>query len=456
VPKLVIFRGDAVENEIRLSGNTLRIGRHNRNDVVLDDSANGVSRFHAEIRPEGASYVIVDLNSRNGIWIGGRRIKEKAALNFGVPVTVGGFELTIEDDATSGEFDPSVLSNNAPTMVAAGRRDGSGHSASRPAATPSPGPANRRQMYLWTSLGAVLLAIGIVTFAVVRYKTRPAPVVEKPAQQQPVVEVTTTTTAPPPVDPDAENKRIVAQHIEDAKTQIAANDQAGALRDHIQPALELDPDNADALELKKQVEQAIAAAQAQREKRAALKTDPAANEPETPGISRKTGESYADYAARAKRVQSAYADGKASFDRNEYGAALTHFRAVASDQPRYQNVDSLISETLARQQKAVDDAVTSGQQNENAGKFRDARLWYQKALDIDPTATAARTKAAAMRERMTADATTLFTKASAAEKIGEASTAASIYKQIVEMMLPGDEIRDRADKAAKRLESTKR
>jgi len=55
-----VFRGDAVENEIRLSGGAVRIGRHAGNDVVLDDSLNGVSRFHAEIRPEGNSYVIVD------------------------------------------------------------------------------------------------------------------------------------------------------------------------------------------------------------------------------------------------------------------------------------------------------------------------------------------------------------------------------------------------------------
>ena len=63
-----------------------------------------MSRFHAEIRPEGNSYVIVDLNSRNGVWINGRRIKEKAALSLGVPATVGAFELALEDDA-SGTFD---------------------------------------------------------------------------------------------------------------------------------------------------------------------------------------------------------------------------------------------------------------------------------------------------------------------------------------------------------------
>ena len=104
MPRLVVFRGDAVESEIRLTGSPVRLGRHARNDVVLDDSLNGVSRFHAEIRPEGNSYVIVDLNSRNGVWINGRQIKDKATLSLGVPVTVGAFELALEDDA-SGTFD---------------------------------------------------------------------------------------------------------------------------------------------------------------------------------------------------------------------------------------------------------------------------------------------------------------------------------------------------------------
>ena len=77
MPRLVVFRGDAVESEVRLTENPLRIGRQAGNDVVLDDSLNGVSRSHAEIRRESGSYVIVDLKSRNGIWINGKRVKEK-------------------------------------------------------------------------------------------------------------------------------------------------------------------------------------------------------------------------------------------------------------------------------------------------------------------------------------------------------------------------------------------
>lgn len=117
MPKLVVFRGDAVEKEIRLARKPLRIGRHERNDVVLDDSANGVSRFHAELRVEGANYFIVDLESRNGIWVNGRRIKEKAALTPGIPVTIGGFELTLEDDVSGSEFETPAAPFNPITVA---------------------------------------------------------------------------------------------------------------------------------------------------------------------------------------------------------------------------------------------------------------------------------------------------------------------------------------------------
>ena len=135
MPRLVVFRGDAVESEIRLTGSPVRLGRHARNDVVLDDSLNGVSRFHAEIRPEGNSYVIVDLNSRNGVWINGRKIKDKATLSLGVPATVGAFELALEDDA-SGTFDGRVPSSK--TVVGA-PAVGDSSAGSRAAATAPPG-----------------------------------------------------------------------------------------------------------------------------------------------------------------------------------------------------------------------------------------------------------------------------------------------------------------------------
>ena len=117
--KLVIFRGDAVEHEIHLAGHTVRIGRDNRNEIVLDDKS--VSRFHAEVRADADRYFIVDLKSRNGVWVNGQQIKGKAALALGVPVTLGAYELALEDDVSTGPFgdEPPPLSQH--TVVSSGR-----------------------------------------------------------------------------------------------------------------------------------------------------------------------------------------------------------------------------------------------------------------------------------------------------------------------------------------------
>jgi serine/threonine protein phosphatase PrpC len=59
--------------------------------VALVDDAN-VSRRHAEVRQEGATYWIVDLDSTNGTELNGRRVS-RAKLADGDTITVGGTEI---------------------------------------------------------------------------------------------------------------------------------------------------------------------------------------------------------------------------------------------------------------------------------------------------------------------------------------------------------------------------
>jgi len=54
---------------------TVRVGRSSENDVVLGEAAM-VSGRHLEIRKEGDSYRLVDLNSTNGTFLNGERITE--------------------------------------------------------------------------------------------------------------------------------------------------------------------------------------------------------------------------------------------------------------------------------------------------------------------------------------------------------------------------------------------
>jgi pSer/pThr/pTyr-binding forkhead associated (FHA) protein len=64
----------------------LVLGRSRDCDIQLSDP--NVSRRHAELRQEGASYWIVDLDSTNGIEVNGRRLK-RAKLEDGDRVTLG-------------------------------------------------------------------------------------------------------------------------------------------------------------------------------------------------------------------------------------------------------------------------------------------------------------------------------------------------------------------------------
>jgi hypothetical protein len=67
------------------------LGRSRECDVQVNDP--NVSRRHAELRQEGATYWLVDLDSTNGIELGGKRQK-RVKLESGTRVTLGSTELT--------------------------------------------------------------------------------------------------------------------------------------------------------------------------------------------------------------------------------------------------------------------------------------------------------------------------------------------------------------------------
>jgi pSer/pThr/pTyr-binding forkhead associated (FHA) protein len=72
------------------------IGRSRDCDIQLADA--NVSRRHAELRQEGASFWVVDLGSTNGVEVNGKRVK-RAKLRSGDTITVGSTELTFAREA---------------------------------------------------------------------------------------------------------------------------------------------------------------------------------------------------------------------------------------------------------------------------------------------------------------------------------------------------------------------
>jgi FHA domain-containing protein len=71
------------------------LGRSRDCDIQLSDT--NVSRRHAELRQEGASYWMVDLGSTNGMEVNGKRVK-RAKLRDGDTVTLGSTDVVFSVD----------------------------------------------------------------------------------------------------------------------------------------------------------------------------------------------------------------------------------------------------------------------------------------------------------------------------------------------------------------------
>jgi hypothetical protein len=95
---LEILDGDRAGEVVSLAA-TLRIGRKPANDLVLaDEKTSGV---HAEIVPEGDSFVLRDLGSTNGTFLDGRRVTE-VVLSPGDAFLIGRVKLRFRADGEAG------------------------------------------------------------------------------------------------------------------------------------------------------------------------------------------------------------------------------------------------------------------------------------------------------------------------------------------------------------------
>ncbi|MBI2565782.1 MAG: FHA domain-containing protein, partial [Candidatus Schekmanbacteria bacterium] len=98
--RLVIMDRSGGSWEHCLAGSSVRLGRDKANEVVLDHIE--VSRFHARVSGEGATFVLEDVGSSNGTLLDGKKI-HRAVLRHGAKIQIGGFTLLFRCAATSGD-----------------------------------------------------------------------------------------------------------------------------------------------------------------------------------------------------------------------------------------------------------------------------------------------------------------------------------------------------------------
>jgi type II secretory pathway predicted ATPase ExeA len=112
--RLVISLEGETFLEVPVAREKLLIGRHSFNDICLRDHS--VSRHHAIIVPNGPIWVIVDLNSTNGILVNGKKVRQQVLTN-GDEITVGRFDLVFQGGPSGEPAQPPDDSDMRRTIV---------------------------------------------------------------------------------------------------------------------------------------------------------------------------------------------------------------------------------------------------------------------------------------------------------------------------------------------------
>lgn len=110
---LVLHPGQSSERRVPLLGPVVSIGRVEDNDIVLGHLS--TSRRHARIETTGEEVTILDLESRNGTWVNGRRV-QRAPLHTGDEVRLGDVDMRYDGGSLTSfsstvEFSPSAANS---------------------------------------------------------------------------------------------------------------------------------------------------------------------------------------------------------------------------------------------------------------------------------------------------------------------------------------------------------
>jgi hypothetical protein len=177
LPTVVVKTGPEAGRRVELDLE-VAIGRQD-GDLVVEDPE--VSRRHAVLRRSGGSVVVEDLDSTNGTFVNGERIRSPITVGPGDQVRVGGTTLEIEPDQRVDDTIVSTPPRPDQMRSAEAPPPSGGLSQEREDATqplpsralesaPRPVRSNRR----WLALGAAALVVLLGVAAYVALVDRPA------------------------------------------------------------------------------------------------------------------------------------------------------------------------------------------------------------------------------------------------------------------------------------------
>jgi pSer/pThr/pTyr-binding forkhead associated (FHA) protein len=399
VATLRVYRGDQFVAPFELGEGRTRIGRGTDNHLVLEDHDKQVSRVHAEIWHERGRYVIADLNSQNGVWIGERQIKTEEPLPENVWVTIGPYRLMLMPDEQapytpedldgaemtreSGAFvEPTQLAEPIPPAPARTQNLKATSSttppkgatpAKAPAATPPPKTKGGSTMAIAAVVVAVLV-LGVLAVMMTR-KSGPDTVTETVAN--PTTTPPTTSSIPAPTGPAPEE--AFQDHYAKAQAFIQQANKAAA-REENTAALAALPDDprgvAQRTAIDAMPEPGAPAQPSLADGASPPGTSPtklaAPPLPEPLRVSARPGEPEKERATREKNARTQLEDGRKALSERQFDAAIIALQAAIATSGRSDyGVQANEANAMVRQARNGKAAAEATQRHANAQKLVD-------------------------------------------------------------------------------------
>ncbi|HIV57451.1 MAG TPA: FHA domain-containing protein [Candidatus Stackebrandtia faecavium] len=85
--QLVVTAGDRQGTQIPLTNNPITIGRSPQSTLVINDDY--ASARHAQISPRRGQWVVEDVGSTNGTYLGRAKVSAPTPVPLGVPIRIG-------------------------------------------------------------------------------------------------------------------------------------------------------------------------------------------------------------------------------------------------------------------------------------------------------------------------------------------------------------------------------
>jgi tetratricopeptide (TPR) repeat protein len=420
--RLAISQGNALDREVELTKGDLQIGRAAHNDIVLPDPSQSVSRVHAKLQYMDGRYLLTDLDSANGTWVGERRVSA-IQIEPGKPVTLGPYTLVLQSDACpwneetmpwpdkeSGATAPAAATQASRVTVVQKVRDRAGLNLPRP--------------ILVGGLAACLIGAMVLGRILV-----------------PVSHAQRTIVAGgvPRKAPSAGAAERVQQHIAEAKLLLARREFDGAV-EQLEHALFMEPANAEVLELK------MKAAALRAEAGAFIPQPPPmsaasrnSREPVPPSLTRApraerktvrrtTTESRVDLSA--DRLKEPYERAKSALEAGAIKDAVAILEEIERDEPQYRDVPALLQRARDERRSMARQSLEDAEKLEAAGQLSGALTQFEAAQQHDSsTAPVVEDAIRRVSARMKSVAADAFARAKMFDAYGRIQEAVAMYER---------------------------